>query len=1337
MGVSYRPDNPFAKEEKQYHPENPFAKPSVGSQVVGGLEQVGNAIRHPIDAVVALGKGIASSAADVFRPVVGSGEMPGSTRFGDEGAIARSREHFVVTKENTPGAINPGKQALGAINTVANAVLPGVGGVVTNRVVNAGLGAINDTEQPLRGATTGLLLGELIHQGVKRFGAKPVAEQEPVPTEPVPTEPVAPPRLERRQAERTDARVWTPEERSNYITERQKAFASKVNRPWSEWTPEEKTAYFAEQENVKQELRPAEKSFEDFSQSVDEVAPPPKTTKTGRRKPVEGAVNPKYRLDTDESLLNRAVELLTRQEEYSSGQHGSPLFVRDAVDLSKPISGQTSVAHRMMQDKSLYEEVQKELVDRGWPEADLNDAINEKWLKTGTEYRHAGLPPLSPAAKATVKGAVGQLTGKPFTDLAQSIPSPVTRQAYEKVGGSIDFGGRQAKAILKANRPTLSTRIQNFADQIANGLGPIERLGGRVEKILRPSKNPRELLSYAKSSDHTVKQAFDVGVLDPVSRKVAGPSYRSLFEPFQGDDAKIRMALTYLKAKRDVGRGLEGVGKDQAMLDAAHEVVRHSETDPQMVEFANRWNQYVDALGNYAVGSGLWTEPFVKALKESDALYLPYKRVLGPAVKQAGGPMTPGGDRYVNIGHGVRRFFGSKQSISNPALSIAEYTSAIIRRSDQYRVGAALFDAVDALGPEGESILTPIKGGADRSAKANAAVRARANGIPTPVMQELIDSFEAVPSGRNPVIWRNGPDGKQYALVNSPTLWKAVSHLNALEQSSVRDFLNLTLRPLKRVFTAATTGLVPRFSLATNPVRDVVDAFAKSRAGITPKDVANGYYEALKDIFSRSGTAAEAEHAGMGGVSMFFGEASPATVARRFAPTTPLDKVISAAHFTGTRPLRALERLGEMSDKGPRAGEYMAFIRNNQHRVTSGEWTEADLRLGAATAGRGVTLDLQNRPGNQVLRFLGDYIPFFNVGLQAPVQFAIAGVRNPRRLIGASAGVASAAVLTWAMKHALGPQVQQSINDRQSTERAGFLLVPLDYAGNAWRVPLGQEMGVIASGVTAGLDAAFESDPHAGRLLAASLLRALPPGISEALQANPTIPIPGVQQALENAKNRRDYGGHPIVPERMKDLPPAERRYETTSPTFDLVAAGARAVGFNEFSPLEAENLVRGVTSQATPFITAAVDPWAEKMLGRGAQPRLKPPILQQPLNPASAVIARNPPPSTESEQDYYSLKTKVEQANTFLSQASRAGQVSAIPRLEGYKQYLNPDLAQGIKVTDDVLKELRDNEGVVRELFQSGQLAPDRAREELDKLRSQRQLVYRRANTILAGMMR
>jgi diguanylate cyclase (GGDEF)-like protein len=148
-------------------PSDPFAKLAVDakSQVKGGLEQIKGAFAHPLDAAKAIVKGIATSARDTFKPVVGSGQMPGSTRFGDEDAIARSRANFRVTKENTPNAITPKEQALAVANTAINLALPAAGvlSLPARAAVNAGIGAMNDSDQPLRGATAGLVLGEVLH----------------------------------------------------------------------------------------------------------------------------------------------------------------------------------------------------------------------------------------------------------------------------------------------------------------------------------------------------------------------------------------------------------------------------------------------------------------------------------------------------------------------------------------------------------------------------------------------------------------------------------------------------------------------------------------------------------------------------------------------------------------------------------------------------------------------------------------------------------------------------------------------------------------------------------------------------------------------------------------------------------------------------------------------------------------------------------------------------------------------------------------------------------------------------------------------------------------------
>lgn len=138
--------------------------PGVGQQAVNAGEQMYNFFRHPVDAAKGLVQGIVTSAKDAITPAIGERETyggPSVTGFDAQGKPTYGAR--VVTKANTPDAITKEQKALGTVNTLANVALPGVGGAITNHVINAGLGALNDREQPIRGALTGLAIGAVFH----------------------------------------------------------------------------------------------------------------------------------------------------------------------------------------------------------------------------------------------------------------------------------------------------------------------------------------------------------------------------------------------------------------------------------------------------------------------------------------------------------------------------------------------------------------------------------------------------------------------------------------------------------------------------------------------------------------------------------------------------------------------------------------------------------------------------------------------------------------------------------------------------------------------------------------------------------------------------------------------------------------------------------------------------------------------------------------------------------------------------------------------------------------------------------------------------------------------
>lgn len=161
----------------------PPRKPSVPlrQQVVAGAEQVVGALRHPIDAVRGMLHGMAESAREATAPVIGTREGTGfalSQRDLDAIERASGRPLPRVTRENTPNAVTPEASLLGTANSLANVglmVAPQLG-LPLRIATNAGLGALNDREQRVRGAVAGGLLGEVVHGAVNLPKAFDVSE---------------------------------------------------------------------------------------------------------------------------------------------------------------------------------------------------------------------------------------------------------------------------------------------------------------------------------------------------------------------------------------------------------------------------------------------------------------------------------------------------------------------------------------------------------------------------------------------------------------------------------------------------------------------------------------------------------------------------------------------------------------------------------------------------------------------------------------------------------------------------------------------------------------------------------------------------------------------------------------------------------------------------------------------------------------------------------------------------------------------------------------------------------------------------------------------------------
>jgi hypothetical protein len=971
----------------------------------------------------------------------------------------------------------------------------------------------------------------------------------------------------------------------------------------------------------------------------------------------------------------------------------------------------------------------------------------------------------------------------------------------------IDFTGQMQKELEQTGWDEFFKRK---VPRWFNAFQPLERLGERTADVVSPGRNLEVAVAQVKSSPGVVKDFINRGIVqvqDGVATDVieGSVSFKNLFEPVHGNVQKIRDAMNYVVSRRAVGRGLAGFKTPEALREA-QATMQYMEQFPEIVEVARRWEEYTEGLGNYAVGKGLWTQQQWEAIRNSDVLYVPFRRVLTPLARSGG---TTAGKGFTNISSGVKPYTGSARSVLNPAQALAEYTEAIITRADRYRVGHLLFDYADTEIDDAFSFVRRVEG-PDRSAIANQLEIYRQNleaggvDIPPEAMRGLDDLY--IPDNyfdaKNPLIWRNGPEGtKEWARVTDPVLWEAVRAMrDRMPQSYYNNPIIKSIQALKRAFVGTTTGLSPTFSGYTNPARDVPVAWSQSTAGAGFSEgfrglgvaagaslarpsftaaagagagaLAGGYlgqdeqerwtrvfYMALAGAIGAVGATGarkafqpqlnraaqrlnEMRTAGLGHVSMFDQPTNAKLIVQQMAPTTTGQKMMGWVRRGLVAPLIPFETLGNISDVATRTPEVLAQLKAKAHKVKSGEWTGAELRAYASMKGRGATIDFQNTPGLLALAVAADLIPFFNPAIQAPARMLKAIRQNPWRMAMYGSAVLGASLFEWALKHQ-NPEARDAINERSAGERASYFMYSWDKGQSLLRFPISQETGVLRAAVHAALDAIVEDDPQAMELFTEGMLRALPPGIDEWIQLNLTVPIPGVQQLFENAYNRQTFTGSPVEPPSMREWKvPSERRFDTTPITYDVIAKGARVAGerlpllpkqarrtLGQTSPLQAENVLRGVFSKATPYITAITDIAARMAMGEQAPAELHDPFSSSRANPVSIAVRKGPTYSSVYEEEYFETRKRVAQVRSTFRAIQKAGDEAAYQRLLSESSgYMTDDYQFVIDQVDVELDELRRQQQIVRILSYQEKLTDKETIAELNRIQTRFNWVMRNA---------
>lgn len=807
-------------------------------------------------------------------------------------------------------------------------------------------------------------------------------------------------------------------------------------------------------------------------------------------------------------------------------------------------------------------------------------------------------------------------------------------------------------------------------------------------------------------------------------------------------------------------------GGDRALMEADRAVVDALGQRAEFPEFASRLQQYLDAVGQYMVKSGVWSPEQYAAMRESDAFYIPFKRLLENVRAAQGRPLT-GAAQVGRVTPGVKAFTGSRLTLANPAEALGEYVAAAIKRADRYRVGAALIDTVNELGDT--QILTRIEATdplARAAAQAEVEQAYRALGMTEEESGTMAEVFRRV-DRNNPVIFKNGPDGREYYLVNDLPTLEAIENLNPADPSGAARVAIALLSPLKRLTTAFATGYSPGFWLGINMPRDVMVGAAQN-PNITLADVAAGFKESMKAIAGRSELAERVARQGAGQVSQFGGDLNAASLMRQVAPTTVGQQVRATVERGVTAPMRGLERVGRATEMPMRLAAARAAERSAAGRGVS----EAGQAALSSRAYSQATVDFRRRGGSAMQRFFEQTVPFYGAAKKGGVAFARAVKNNPKTVGAVTTGVILATILehittggTLGGAFSGDAAKRQEDTNRLAWERARAIRV------GDFKLTLPQEMAVVSAATRVALAALERDDPFVYAQLRESMLAAIPPIYSDLARGELVAPFPVLRQVQEIAQNRSSFTRRPIVPESMtgagvgRGVLPEQRRYPTTAPTFDVMAAAARGMGFEQASPLQAEYLTRGITGRFTPAVTALTDVVAQPISGREARGRVQEPLLRQPLNPLSSFVVQ-PPRRTQAEEEFYQLRNRLEMAQgtysrlnsqyqTAVERNDAAGQERVkdeIQRLKkdpmfnvvlqntgkrlAMKQEQNPDYKtpfDKLKTAEDLLEQVRVQQELVQEAVANNRMTQDEARRRLDRLTLQRAKIYRQAYEVLS----
>lgn len=787
---------------------------------------------------------------------------------------------------------------------------------------------------------------------------------------------------------------------------------------------------------------------------------------------------------------------------------------------------------------------------------------------------------------------------------------------------------------------------------------------GKIDIIpLRPSEDPYLLYRTARGTWGKADQMLVNATFDYKTFENNGLSLKAVLEPVAADLNPFRAYITASRILELETRGIKhGFDLEAARKVVSSDVKKFERISQDLIAYQNR-------LIWYLRDSGIVSDKSYNAMLQANKQYFPFYKLLDPTlsiVAKAGGSI-----KALSPRNPLEVIKNPDGTIIDPLESIIKNTYAYIALAEKNGAGLALVDILkdadvgftstgpmfaggapkkpavpvkpgtDVVPAAGQEVLQgevlPPEGGVQAQWEA-ALGKEAGKGLsviedvkkiedPDPIYSIILKEFGIEDDGLNAVIHHtaNRPqEGGQITVfrngkleryrISDPELliaWRGLDSFTA----------NLLQRILAKPAALLRGGvtLSPEFNLR-NMVRDFMSAFINTSGAIfTPLSTVKGVIRIVrKDAIYQDWLKGGGANAAL--VSM-----DRRYIQESLFKLNPEHNMLKNAWNLVGSPFRGLQMISQLLENATRVGIF--------EKVTRGRKTK-DTILEGAFASREGTLDFARVGASMHAYRL--MTAFANPQIQGIDRIVRAFKDHPiETSVKIAAGVSLPSALLWWANHD-DPRWQEIPDYQRDT---GWIIFT---DKNIYRIPKPPILGVLfGSSLERTLDGYLDANPRAFEAWSKSMVKEM------SFSIIPTFASPAVEQAT----NRSQFSGAPLIPDRLeKQLP----EYQYTPYTTELAKRIGSLMGAfpgmrnaamddsNPFhgvaraltSPILIENYVRGWTGGIGTYILKGLDFDMRKL---GILPDPVKPIWQLADYPIiRAFVVRYPSSTAQSIQTFY-----------------------------------------------------------------------------------------------------